>query len=298
MKFKRISLLYSRDMWSRIYFIAHKEFKTKVRSGWILALIAVFVSMSLLVTFYGASLEEGLHWHHLEEAVMYMVGYMEFMAPILGIIFGYGSIVQERESGTLELMSSYPLDRGEIIAGKFLGLWGIIALSVGLGLGAGGVILSTQVERMIWSEYYLFIFSSILLGGVFLSFSMMLSTVFRTSNSSMCGSIFILFLYNILWLFIMYTIAELSFGWDTMVEGISPPTWYFVMQLFNPVIIWYTLLTLNIPALRLRAMELGGTEGTVYPDIYQTWSMIILLIVWIAIPLLISEYMIRRSDVC
>ncbi len=298
MKFKRISLLYSRDMWSRIYFIAHKEFKTKVRSGWILALIAVFVSMSLLITFYGASLEEGLHWHHLEEAVMYMVGYMEFMAPILGIIFGYGSIVQERESGTLELMSSYPLDRGEIIAGKFLGLWGIIALSVGLGLGAGGVILSTQVERMIWSEYYLFIFSSILLGGVFLSFSMMLSTVFRTSNSSMCGSIFILFLYNILWLFIMYTIAELSFGWDTMVEGISPPTWYFVMQLFNPVIIWYTLLTLNIPALRLRAMELGGTEGTVYPDIYQTWSMIILLIVWIAIPLLISEYMIRRSDVC
>ncbi|GEM_PF-5078694 len=298
MKFKRISLLYSRDMWSRIYFIAHKEFKTKVRSGWILALIAVFVSMSLLVTFYGASLEEGLHWHHLEEAVMYMVGYMEFMAPILGIIFGYGSIVQERESGTLELMSSYPLDRGEIIAGKFLGLWGIIALSVGLGLGAGGVILSTQVEQMIWSEYYLFIFSSILLGGVFLSFSMMLSTVFRTSNSSMCGSIFILFLYNILWLFIMYTIAELSFGWDTMVEGISPPTWYFVMQLFNPVIIWYTLLTLNIPALRLRAMELGGTEGTVYPDIYQTWSMIILLIIWIAIPLLISEYMIRRSDVC
>ncbi len=296
MKLNQLKLIFSRKMWKRIFCIASKEFKNNLRNGWILVLVIVFILMSLMISFYGTSGDKGEHWHHLEQAVVYMVGYMEFMAPILGIVFGYGSIVGERESGSLELLSSYPLDKGEIIAGKFLGLWALIAVCVGVGLGVGGLVLSTLVTEMIWAEYYLFVFGSIILGGVYLSLSMMVSTIFKTSNSAVSASVFILFLFNILWFFIMYAVAEATFGWESMVEGVAPPTWYFSIQFFNPVIIWYTLLALNLPALRQSAMELGGKEVEVYPELYQTWSMIVILILWISIPLLISEYRIRRMD--
>ncbi|MFO8110754.1 MAG: ABC transporter permease subunit [Thermoplasmata archaeon] len=296
MKLKRFKLFLSKTMWKRIFCIASKEFRNSLRNGWILVLIALFLSMSLMIPFYGASGEKGEYWHDLEQAVVYMVSYMEFTAPVLGIILGYGAVVSERESGSLELLSSYPLDRGEIVAGKFLGLWALIALCIGLGLGIGGAILSTLVKDMIWAEYYLFVFSSIMLGGVYLSLSMMVSTFFKTSNSAVCASVFLLFLFNILWFFIMYAVAEATFGWESLIQGISPPTWYFSAQFLNPVMIWYTLLALNLPTLRLGAMELGGREVEVYPDIYQTWSMIAILVLWIAIPLLISEYNIRRIE--
>ncbi len=296
MNLSSYKLIFSKEMWKRIMCLAEKEFKNYLRNGWILILVVVFVLMSLMISFYGASGYEGEHWHNLEQAIVYMVGYMEFMAPILGIVFGYSSIVSERESGSLELLSSYPLDKGEIIAGKFLGLWSLLAMIIGVGLGVGGAILSTLVSEMVWSEYYLFVFGSIMLGGVYLSLSMMISTIFKTSNSAVSASVFILFLFNILWFFIMYSVAETTFGWESMIEGVSPPTWYFSIQFFNPVIIWYTLLALNLPTLRQSAMELGGQEVEVYPEMYQTWSMIIILIIWISIPLLISEYRIRKMD--
>lgn len=110
----------------------------------------------------------------------------------------------------------------------------------------------------------------------------------------MSASIFVLFLFTFIWLFSMYAIAELTFGWERLQMG-RPPQWYFMLQLFNPVMLWYTLLALNIVPLREWALEFGGKEPEIHP--YDTWVMIVLLVVWIAVPLIISEKIFNSKDI-
>lgn len=291
---KRFSLLYSVDMWKRIFKIAKKEFKDNLRNRWVMALALIFLGLSVLVSFYGTSTQEGSGWFGLQNTVLYLTTYIEYMVPILALILGYGAVVREKEEGTMQMLLSYPVSRGEVLAGKFLGLWMVIIATVTSGLGIGGAVIGLMVEDVVWAHYYLFILASILLGGAFLSISMMLSVVLKNSRSAMSGSVFVLFLFTFLWLFSMYALAEVTFGWETLSQG-TPPRWYFSLQLLNPTMIWYTLLAIEITPLRSWALEFGGAEPQTHP--YDMWVMIILLIVWICVPLILSEYAFKKQDI-
>ncbi len=292
--FEKFKLLYSKEMWIRISSIAKKEIIYNFRNRWVIFLSLLFLGLSILVSFYGTSLETQRDWMGLQDTIVYMITYIEYMVPILGVILGYSTIVRECQDGSMELLLSYPVDRGEVLAGKFLGLWTVLSISVIVGLGVGGVIISLMVEEVVFAEYYLFILSSVILGGVYISISMMFSVIFVEERSAMSASVFILFFFTFIWLFSMYAIAELTFGWELLELG-QPPRWYFMLQLFNPVMLWYTLLALNIVPLRDWALEFGGKEPEIHP--YNTWVMIALLVVWIAVPLIISEVLFNKKDI-
>ncbi len=289
-----LKLFYSKEMWKKILFVSKKEIRYNFRNRWVIFMTLLFLGFSILVSYYGTALEDIDDWMGLQHTVVYMTTYIEYMVPILGLILGYSTIVRECEDGSMELLLSYPVDRGEVLAGKFLGLWAVLSISVIIGLGAGGLVISYMVGDVVLAEYYLFILSAIILGGVFISISIMLSVIFTNSTSAMSASIFVLFLFTFIWLFSMYAIAEITFGWDLLEVG-SPPQWYFLLQLLNPVMLWYTLLALNIIPLRDWALEFGGKEPEIHP--YNTWIMIALLIIWIAIPLVVSEYLFNKKQI-
>ncbi len=295
-RFNRLKILYSKEMWKRIFRIAKKEYLQHLKNPWILTIAAIFLVLAVTVSYYGTSAETSTEWMDMEHTIRYLATYVEYMVPLIALILGYGSVVREREKGTLELLLGYPLDRGEILSGKFLGLWMVLITCVVAGLGLGGVIISRNISQVAWQEYYLFMLASVLLGGVYLSLSIMLSVIFHDSSSALAGGIFTLFLFSFIWLFSMYALAELTFGWSELELG-RPPRWYFGIQFFNPMIMWYTLLALNIPAVREWAMEFAGEEPEFHPSYYDTWIMIFVLIVWIAIPLLVAEYIFKRRDV-
>lgn len=285
-----------KEMFPRIFSVARKEFKMNLKNRWIILLVLVFVALTVLVSFYGTASAGEDEWRGLRQTVLWMSTYMEYMVPIFGLILGYSSVVREKESGSLSLLLSYPVDRGEVLAGKFLGLWCVLTACISSGLFIGGMIVSTQVEYTVWADYYLFVLSSVILGGVYLSISLLISIIFEDTVSAMSASIFVLFLFSFLWLVGVYAIAEVTFGWEVMKTG-SAPRWYFGLQFFNPVIIWFTLLALNIAPFQDWAMEFGGKEPRTTPGFYDTWVMIGILLVWIAVPLLLAEIIFNRQDI-
>ncbi len=285
-----------KEMVPRIFSVAKKEFRLNIHNRWIILLVLVFIALTVLVSFYGTASSGEDEWRGLRQSVLWMSTYMEYMVPIFGLILGYSAVVRERESGSLGLLLSYPLDRGEVLAGKFLGLWCVLAACISSGLFIGGLIVSTQVGYAIWADYYLFVLSSVILGGVYLSISLLISIIFEDTISAMSASIFVLFLFSFLWLVGVYAIAELTFGWSMISEG-SVPRWYFGLQFFNPVIIWFTLLALNIAPFQDWAMEFGGREPRTTPGFYDTWVMIVILLVWMAVPLLLAEFIFNRQDI-
>jgi ABC-2 type transport system permease protein len=89
-----------------------------------------------------------------------LIIFVSFLAPMLGIMFGFDSVNGERAQGTLPRLLSQPIHRDEVILGKFVAGISVIAIMLtalvvfvaGIGIFRLGVVPSLQeVTRLfVW----------------------------------------------------------------------------------------------------------------------------------------------------
>lgn len=89
-----------------------------------------------------------------------LIVFVGFLAPLLGIMFGFDSVNGERAQGTLPRLLSQPIHRDEMILGKFLAgiavvaiiLTALVVFVAGIGIFRLGVTPSiTEVSRLfVW----------------------------------------------------------------------------------------------------------------------------------------------------
>lgn len=87
-----------------------------------------------------------------------LIIFVSFLAPLLGIMFGFDSVNGERAQGTLPRLLSQPIHRDEVILGKFVAgisviaiiLTALVVLVAGVGIFRLGVTPSvTEVSRLV-----------------------------------------------------------------------------------------------------------------------------------------------------
>ncbi len=87
-----------------------------------------------------------------------LVIFIGFLAPLLGIMFGFDAISGERSQGTLPRLLAQPIHRDELILGKYVGGLAVIALMLtaltafvsGIGIFRLGLIPEpTEIVRLI-----------------------------------------------------------------------------------------------------------------------------------------------------
>lgn len=89
-----------------------------------------------------------------------LIIFVSFLAPLLGIMFGFDSVNGERAQGTLPRLLSQPIHRDEVILGKFVAgisvisimLTALVLFVAGIGIFRLGVTPSpTEVSRLfVW----------------------------------------------------------------------------------------------------------------------------------------------------
>jgi Cu-processing system permease protein len=65
-----------------------------------------------------------------------------FIAPLVAVTLGAGSIAGEKDTGTLEHLLAQPFDRSEILYGKFLGIWIALTGATIVGFAPAAVAIS------------------------------------------------------------------------------------------------------------------------------------------------------------
>lgn len=87
-----------------------------------------------------------------------LIIFVSFLAPLLGIMFGFDSVNGERAQGTLPRLLSQPIHRDEVILGKFVAgitviaimLTALVVFVAGIGIFRLGVTPSaTEVSRLL-----------------------------------------------------------------------------------------------------------------------------------------------------
>jgi ABC-2 type transport system permease protein len=89
-----------------------------------------------------------------------LIVFVGFLAPLLGIMFGFDAVNGERSQGTLPRLLSQPIHRDEVILGKFVAgltvvsimLTALVVFVSGIGIFRLGVVPSaTEVSRLfVW----------------------------------------------------------------------------------------------------------------------------------------------------
>ncbi|QDA31629.1 ABC transporter permease [Thermococcus indicus] len=191
--------------------IATKELYTAVKSKRFVILISIYVLFLLLLAYsikddvtrftepsvgynnlglFGA----GGNMYMTPLSFMLSVNFTFFtiLGAIMGAALGADAINRELETGTVRVLLGHPVYRDEVINGKFLGnaiLLSVVVFSGYVFTVAFLMILGIPLDGESVFRGFLAFLVTLIYTLVFLSFSLLLSTVFRKSESSMLVAI-------------------------------------------------------------------------------------------------------------
>jgi Cu-processing system permease protein len=270
-------------IWNR----ARKEFNDGLRNRWLLAISLLFAVLATGIAWLGAAASGQVGFTSVPATIASLASLATFLMPLIALLLAYDAIVGEDESGTLLLLLTYPLGRGHILLGKFVGHGLILALATLIGFGCAMLAIALLVDEvelslLLWA-FGRFMLSSTLLGWGFLGLAYGLSSVSAEKSTAAGLALGVWFFFVLVFDLALLALLVLSEGQ------------------FNPKILPWLLL-LN-PADIYRLINLSGFEPgantagvlTLGSDLPMPGAMLWLcLSLWVAVPLAAAWLLFRR----
>jgi len=278
-----------------VFIIAKKEVMDTIRNKWIILIITIITLLTLLASYGGSYFSND--WSDLSLTVAGMIVIVQIFVSIMGLMLGYATIVGEIERGSMNSLLSLPSTRFEILIGKFLGLGSVLTFALFIGFGVSGIIIGFNVENVNYGEYLSFIGASILMGLVFVSLGILVSSFFKKRSTAMGGSIafWILFM-PLMWAMIM---AAIGFATNVInlenIQSMSIPTWYYLIDMINPLQVYSYLVSLNIPTVISSQTDIASALE--YPSFITVPLTTMLLSLWICVCMVLSYWRFSRKDI-
>lgn len=270
-----------------VWNMAHKELSDGLRNRWLLAISVLFAVLAIGIAWLGAAASGQLGFTSVPATIASLASLATFLMPLIALLLAYDAIVGEDESGTLLLLLTYPLGRGQILLGKFVGHGLILALATLIGFGCAMLAIAVLVDDvelslLLWA-FGRFMASSTLLGWGFLGLAYVLSSVSAEKSTAAGLALGVWFFFVLVFDLALLALLVLSEGQ------------------FNPKVLPWLLL-LN-PADIYRLINLSGFEPgastagvlTLGNDLPMPGSMLWLcLSLWVAVPLGSAWLLFRR----
>jgi Cu-processing system permease protein len=270
-----------------VWNMARKEFSDGLRNRWLLAISVLFAVLAIGIAWLGAAASGQLVFTSVPATIASLASLATFLMPLIALLLAYDAIVGEDESGTLLLLLTYPLGRGQILLGKFVGHGLILALATLIGFGCAMLAIAVLVDDvelslLLWA-FGRFMASSTLLGWGFLGLAYVLSSVSAEKSTAAGLALGVWFFFVLVFDLALLALLVLS-------EGQINPKVLPWLLLLNPADI-YRLINLS-------GFEPGaGTTGvlTLGSDLPMPGSMLWLcLSLWVAVPLGSAWLLFRR----
>jgi len=275
-----------------IYTIAKKEFMDNIRNKWIIVLTIIFIILTIASSYLAGGGKE--MFGGMEETVVSILSISAMLIPLIAIMLGFSTIAGEAEKGALSVVLSYPIRRGEVLLGKFLGLGSVLAVTPLIGFGLSGVVIAATVGAEEGLAYMAFIALAILLGLMYLSLIICISALCKTRTRAIAGGV-ILFFWSMIYGIILMSIYIATGG--SYEDFFSPtgitelPGWFWGSIVFSPN-------DTNQMAV-MQAFDLKQAFGFQIeaPEWLSMNFLLIVQLIWIIVPLILAYYFFKRRDI-
>lgn len=171
--------------------VARRELRDAISSRWFVLYTAAFTVLGLAVSFVSAAGTGGTGLSGFGRTTAGLINLVLLVVPLMALTAGAGSIASDKERGMLAYLLAQPVSRGEVLAGKYLGLAGALFASITVGLGLCAMILAwkglrTHPASMLWLSGL-----ALLLALGMLSVGMLISTLARRASIAVGTAIFV-----------------------------------------------------------------------------------------------------------
>lgn len=251
--------------------IAIREVKIGFRNPWAYSFIALFSLFSLSLLLINAqNFVQGY-----SSVTSTMLNFILYLLPLMTLLLGSFSLTAEKEEGSWQLLSTYPIGTLSFILGKYLGLTIVLLTIVAFGYGITGVVGAISGKGLEYKAFGLFFAFSAGLVLLFLAIALGIGTLSRDRWQALTLGVSI-------WFFAII-------GWPTLlvaVLGLMPYLWIksvlVGLTFFNPA----ELVRLFV------VVKLGGGSA-LGPEYYEwvqwisrpagTWIFLGICLIWMTL---------------
>jgi Cu-processing system permease protein len=121
--------------------LAAKEIRDSLRNRWFILYTIAFTGLALALSWLSLAGSGSSGFAGFGRTTAGLVNLVLLVVPLMALTAGASSVAGERERGTLAYLLSQPVNRGEVLAGKYVGLAVALLASLALGFGASALIL-------------------------------------------------------------------------------------------------------------------------------------------------------------
>ena len=289
----------------RVAVIVGYEWRRALAKKKVLALIILAVAFQILIMVIFSRFTAGTMFL-TEEAkpFMWIFGVLQgqgLFVQLIAIIIAGGSMSEEYEHGTADVLLSKPVTKVEYLSGKFLGGFSLLALVEVFTTVVGVILASWFFGPQNGLQYVPLMFLAILYATlIFFCLSFMFSEVLRKGTLAMLIALAILFASSIIGQFsaILYGITD-DYLYFVLSRGI--PTWganylpSLLMRELMTIPHTFFLDSVNDPLIPIEATKRGVSEAILAKEALQQAAMIVA--VYAIIFILVAVYRFLRSDV-
>lgn len=243
----------------RIGVVAREEYRRALETRWLFGFTALFAAMVLGVSYFGLVQSGEVGFQGFSRVTLSLLNLVLFTVPLTGLILGVGSVSGSAE--TLPLLLAQPVGRGEVLAGKYLGLVAALSAAQALGFGAGGLIVALQAGPEQIRAFVVLTGVSLLLGALSLAAALALASILADRVKALAAAIF-------LWLLLVVAYDLGVLGATALLRGLPLQSVLFPALLLNPVDLARVLVTLAVgsgalfgPTSAVLVNLLGGSGG-------------------------------------
>lgn len=260
---------------SNLRIITEKELRESLRNRWFIVFTLAFGGLALLLSSLSQPSGAQIQLASYSRTAAGLVNLVLLFVPLIGLTLGATNLATDRETGALTYLLAQPLNRIEVLLGKYLGIACALLATLTLGFGVAGLAMATQGSIQDASSYLMTVGLAYLLALAMLSLGFFVSTLSNKTATALGGALF-------LWLFLVF-IGDLGIM-GTVIATQMPVDVMFLLTSLNPLQMFKFASILSIQA----NLEILGPAGLYASDQFKDALLPLMvggLLFWIIAPL-------------
>lgn len=255
--------------------IAGKELRDALRNRWFIIFTVAFAGLALALSALSQPGGSQLQIAGYSRTAAGLVNLVLLFVPLIGLTLGSANLSADRETGALTYLLAQPVNRAEVLLGKYVGMAGALFATLALGFGVAGIALALQGSIQDAGRYLFTVSLAYLLALAMLSLGFLVSTFSHRTATALGGALF-------LWLLLVF-IGDLGIM-GTAVATQMPVDVIFLVAVINPLQMFKFASILTIQA-NLEVLGPAGLYATNQFGNMLLPLMLVGMLFWISAPL-------------
>jgi len=221
----------------RIFVIAREEYRRTIESRWLFLFSILFALVVLALSFFGLAQSQEVGFQGFARVTLSLLNLSLFLVPLAALLLGVTSLSGGAES--LSLLLAQPVARGEVLAGKFLGLGTALTVAQAVGFGGGGLVVAWNAGAAQAPAFLVLTLLSIALGWLSVSAALLIAAIWPDRLKAMSAAL-------TLWLLMVVAYDLVILGATALLHGAPLQAVLLPALLVNPVDLERVLTTLAV----------------------------------------------------